>query len=39
MGCWGMGMTQSDEFCEIYHEFMDSYNEGKAVLRRRSESI
>ena len=31
MGCWGMGMTQSDEFCEIYHEFMDSYNEGKAV--------
>lgn len=31
MGCWGMGMTQSDEFCEIYDKFMDSYNEGKAV--------
>ena len=31
MGCWGMGMTQSDEFCEIYDEFMKSYNEGKAV--------
>lgn len=31
MGCWGMGMTQSDEFCEIYDKFMDSYNEGKEV--------
>ncbi len=31
MGCWGMGMTQSDEFCEIYDKFMDSYNEGKTV--------
>lgn len=31
MGCWGMGMTQSDEFCEIYDKFMDSYNNGKAV--------
>ena len=25
MGCWGMGMAQSDEFCEIYDKFMDSY--------------
>lgn len=31
MGCWGMGLTQSDEFCEIYDKFMDSYNEGVAV--------
>ena len=31
MGCWGMGMTQSDEFCEIYDKFMDSYNGGKKV--------
>lgn len=31
MGCWGMGMTQSDEFCEIYDKFMDSYNNGKSV--------
>ena len=29
MGCWGM--TQSDEFCEIYDEFIKSYNEGKMV--------
>ena len=25
MGCWGMGMAQSDEFCKIYDKFMDSY--------------
>lgn len=31
MGCWGMGMTQSDEFCEIYERFMESYDEGGAV--------
>ena len=29
MGCWGMGMTQTDESYEVYEEFMDSYNEGK----------
>lgn len=28
MGCWGMGMTQSDEFCEIYDRFMEAYDEG-----------
>ncbi len=32
MGCWGMGLTQSDEFCEIYDKFMESYNEGKEVV-------
>lgn len=31
MGCWGMGMTQSDEFCEVYDQFMERYDEGKLV--------
>lgn len=31
MGCWGMGITQSDEFCEIYDKFMEEYDEGKAI--------
>ncbi|MBQ4562958.1 MAG: hypothetical protein IJA58_00595 [Lachnospiraceae bacterium] len=31
MGCWGMGLTQSDEFCEIYDKFMEEYNEGEEV--------
>ncbi len=29
MGCYGMGLTQSDEFCEVYDEFMNAYNSGK----------
>ena len=28
MGCWGMGITQSDEFCDIYDKFMKSYDSG-----------
>ena len=28
MGCWGMGIVQSDEFCEVYEQFMDSYDDG-----------
>lgn len=33
MGCWGMGMSQSDEFCEVYEKFMHEYdNKGKAVF-------
>lgn len=28
MGVWGMGITQSDEFCEIYELFMERYNTG-----------
>ena len=39
MGCWGMGMTQSDEFCEIYNRFMDSYNNGKSVSEISSEIL
>ena len=31
MGCWGMGMTQSDQFMEVYETFMDEYNEGASV--------
>ena len=31
MGCWGMGLTQSDEFCEIYDKFMESYDNGQEV--------
>ncbi len=31
MGCWGMGIAQSDEFCEVYEQFMESYDEGKPV--------
>lgn len=31
MGCWGMGITQSDEYCEVYERFMEDYDEGKAV--------
>lgn len=31
MGCWGMGMAQSDEFCENYDNFMEEYDNGKAV--------
>ena len=32
MGCWGMGITQSDEYCEIYDRFMEEYDEGKPLL-------
>lgn len=31
MGCWGMGIAQSDEFCEVYERFMEKYNEGMEV--------
>ena len=31
MGCWGMGLTQSDEFCEVYDKFMQAYDDGQAV--------
>ena len=29
MGCWGMGLAQTDEFCEVYDDFMERYDEGK----------
>lgn len=31
MGCWGMGIAQSDEYCEIYDRFMEEYDEGKPL--------
>ena len=31
MGCWGMGLTQSDEYCEIYERFMECYDDGMEV--------
>ena len=31
MGVWGMGLAQSDEFCEVYERFMEAYDEGVAV--------
>ena len=31
MGCWGMGIAQTDEFCEYYDNFMEEYDNGKAI--------
>ncbi len=31
MGCWGMGIAQSDQYCEIYERFMEEYDKGKPV--------
>lgn len=31
MGVWGMGLAQSDEFCEVYERFMEAYDGGEAV--------
>lgn len=31
MGIWGMGLTQSDEFCEVYERFMERYNSADEV--------
>lgn len=31
MGYWGMGITQSDEFCEVYERFIEEYDEGKPL--------
>lgn len=31
MGVWGMGLTQSDTFCEVYDNFMHQYNNGAEV--------
>lgn len=31
MGRWGMGLTESDEFLEIYDSFISEYDEGKPV--------
>ena len=31
MGVWGMGITQSDEYCEVYERFLEEYDAGKPV--------
>lgn len=31
MGCWGMGITQTDEYCEVYDRFMEEYDQGKPL--------
>ena len=31
MSCWGMGITQSDEYADVYDRFMEEYNEGKPL--------
>ncbi len=28
MGCWGMGLAQSDEFLEVYDSFLEEYDRG-----------
>lgn len=32
MGYWGSGITQSDEFAEVYENFMEKYDEGEDVV-------
>ena len=32
MGCWGMGIAQTDEYCEVYDRFMEEYDQGKPLL-------
>ena len=39
MGCWGMGLNQSDEYCEVYEIFMQSYDKGMAVAEIRQEIL
>lgn len=31
MGVWGAGLTQSDEYCEVYESFMEKYDAGEEV--------
>lgn len=31
MSCWGMGISQSDEYCETYDRFIEEYDKGKPV--------
>ena len=31
MGVWGTGLTQSDEFCEVYDSFMEKYDAGESI--------
>jgi len=31
VGVWGAGLTQSDEYCEVYDSFMEKYDAGELV--------
>lgn len=31
MGVWGAGLTQSDEYCEVYDSFMEKYDAGESA--------
>ncbi len=39
MGCWGMGITQSDEYADVYERFMEEYDKGKDVQEITDEII
>lgn len=39
MGVWGMGMTQSDEFCEVYEHFMREYDDARPVQEITAEIL
>lgn len=39
MGVWGMGVTQSDQYCEVYEQFMEEYDEGKPVAEITAEIL
>ncbi len=39
MGCWGMGLTQSDEFCEFYEKFMELYDAGMDIAEIPNELL
>ena len=39
MGCWGMGLTQSDEFLEVYETFMAEYDAGGAPAEIREQIL
>ena len=28
MGCWGMGISECDEYLEVYDNFMEEYDNG-----------
>lgn len=32
MGCWGMGITQSDDYMDVYERFMEEYEIGKPII-------
>lgn len=39
MGIYGMKITQSDQYCEIYERFMTEYDEGKPLSEIKSDIL